>query len=1546
MAAVLAAIHRLFCEETGQLRILESDWRNASSVYDLPQATECAKHVDFSWTPFIFLLLGTPVVMYDLLKSQNASAHAFSPSTIRVFTCFTLIFTHGFSLILNISKGDTRVRIYGDVVQTIGSVLAFVLTLACRNRGVGSSGVLFCFWSLATIFGFPEFCHAFKIVRSTEAAGTTAYYTSLLFVISYLICCLNLFTSCFADNYGKKLSKRECPELKTSFLNQITFHWFTDLASLGNQKALEMEDLHDLNERDKARTLIPDFDSNFMPGVRGYLRRKASSGRILSDKLHPSVLIPILRTHKWMFISGAAYKFTFDLLQFAAPILLNSLISFIQDENQPMYVGTTIAMMMFLVAAFQSMILHQYFHNMFRVGMNIRTVLTNAVYRKAMNLSNTARKNRSTGEIVNLMATDVQRLQDITTFIMLFWSAPLQVTLSIYFLWRLLGVAVLAGLIILIAMLPFNAWVSVIMRKQQVRQMKFKDERLKLMSEVLNGMKVLKLYAWEESMAKKILDIRQKEINVLKRIAYLNAVTSLSWACAPFLVAVLTFGVYVKIDPKENVLTPQITFVALSLFNILRFPLAIFAMIFSQAVQCSVSNKRLKGFFAEDEIDPNAILKTNKEDIAVEIEDASFGWDSTSAEFLKNINLSVKKGELVAIVGKVGSGKSSVLSALLGEMTKKSGKVAVNGEVAYIPQQPWIQNLTLRDNVLFSKPMDPEIYDKVMYACALQQDLASLPAGDMTEIGEKGINLSGGQKQRVSMARAVYSGHSLIFLDDPLSAVDAHVGKHIFENVISSSTGLLKNTTRVLVTHGIHFLKHCDRVIVMKDGKVSESGTYKELLERQGPFSEFIEEFLIEEATKRGRSVSFGEDGEDMQEILSAIERVDPGKKAKLQTQLSMVQDEHPTEDKLSPPPSARTPPPPRKIEGPASIPTSDSATFVKAGDKVPLINGGAEKANGGKLMSKEVAATGKVSWSVYRAYFSAIGSWLVFFFCTIYILSSILGVLSNLWLASWSDDAKKIQSADGGAAETNQRLLIYTALGMGQALTICAASIVMALGMVRASRLLHEGMLETTLHSPMSFLDVTPIGRIINRFGKDIDAVDSALPNSIRSLLVTGISAIATIIVVVWSTPFVAVPLVILGAIYVFVLRFYVSTSRQLKRLESTTRSPIFSHFQESIQGASSIRAYHATDKFIEESVKRVDTNLMAYYPSIVANRWLAVRLELVGNLIVLFAAMAAAWFKGSDGLTAGLVGLSVSYALNITQTLNWAVRMTSELETNIVAVERINEYAGQDIEDQRPGLPGARQPADSEWPRDGAISLVDLRMRYREGLDLVLKGVTAHIEPGKKVGIVGRTGAGKSSLTLALFRIVEADGGFVEIDRERIDQLDLQVLRSRLTIVPQDPVLFSGTLRENLDPFGKHSDEAVWEAIKESHLETFVRSLNDGLNHIVSESGENLSVGQRQLLCLARALLRKTKVLILDEAAAAVDMETDSLIQRAIREHFKECTVLTIAHRLNTIMDYDSLLVMEEGMVAETGTPKELMHKSGGIFRSMAKDAGLLNE
>ncbi|VDO72939.1 unnamed protein product [Haemonchus placei] len=1093
----------------------------------------------------------------------------------------------------------------GDCAQYIGLCIALTLLIACRNRGVVTSGVLFIYWLLMVLCGLPEF--RFLLERYFQS-GINDEFRFFMYLVYYPLICLELILSCFADTpSGAFIGKQICPELSTSFLNQITFQWFTGLAVKGYKRPLERDDLWSLNERDRASHLIPEFYHYFKRQFQETQTEQKPKPNAEHPVKHPSILWPLFQTYKFSFISGALLKLTFDLLQFVAPALLKYLISFIQNHDQPLWLGISIASTMFIVAVVQSMILHQYFHLMFRLGMNIRSVLTSAVYSKAMNLSNNARKNRTTGEIVNLMSVDIQRLQDMTTFVMLFWSAPLQVILSIIFLWRILGVAVIAGLVILVAMVPINSYISVKMRNCQVKQMKHKDERLKMMSEVLNGIKVLKLYAWEKSMENAILNIRVKELNVLRKLAFLNAATTLSWACAPFLVAVLSFAVFVTIDPDNNVLTPQVTFVALALFNILRFPLAIFAMIFSQAVQCHVSNKRLRAFFAEEEMDFNAVGNKYTEE-AVKIENATFTWESGDAEeTLKNITMTVERGQLVAIVGKVG----------VGEMNKVSGSVNVSGSVAYVPQQAWIQNLSLRNNILFNRTYDRMFYEKVLDACALRQDLASLPAEDMTEIGEKGINLSGGQKQRVSLARALYSHADIILLDDPLSAVDSHVGRHIFENVISSSTGILAHKTRILVTHGLHYLKYCDKVIVMKAGEISEMGTYHELIARQGAFSEFLEEFLVEETKKRGRSVSFGDNAEDVSEILLEMEKVSPDRRKRIESQLSQEAPNVPSVHEKSPSPM-------REPSSPTSngnvLPTQSEeehpVVVGKAEEKVALLGEETKTPQKSKLVEKEAVETGKVKWSVYLTYIRAIGFDLAVLFIVVYIFSSVLGVASNLWLAKWSDDAEMIQKTSNGSSyETNTRLAIYASLGVGQALFVCAASIIMALGMVGASRLLHEGILKNILRSPMIFFDITPIGRVLNRFGKDmelldtrlpsavltfvgsavqaliiiavpiyatppiifllvpvfvfyfyildVDCLDNAIPRSLMSFVRTLIASIEILAVIIWSTPVSVAALGPLFAIYFLFLRFYVSTSRQLKRLESASRSPIYSHFQ-----------------------------------------------------------------------------------------------------------------------------------------------------------------------------------------------------------------------------------------------------------------------------------------------------------------------------------------------------------------------------------------------
>uniref|UniRef100_A0AC34QBL2 Uncharacterized protein n=1 Tax=Panagrolaimus sp. JU765 TaxID=591449 RepID=A0AC34QBL2_9BILA len=1596
----------LFC---GNQSLLEhAVYNNTTST--IPHIAECYQQSILVFIPSFFLIIFTPLVLYSLYKSNNGPLKFCSFATLRILISIILLVNVfvllGYGIIQRLSTGNEPSMKYliAYGILHIALCIAFVLALASRNRGLVSSGVLFNFWLLLAICGFSEFRHKLNIFlyESEDEQEDVDRFRFYLFMIYYPLVLLQLLASCFADSPRYKIAdKKLCPELYSSFLSQITFNWFTGLAITGYKRPLESDDLWDLNPRDTSKHLLQKFQKNYddhldtadisrdkRPSWFAVPENAAKSRNIQGRQIYisepPSIIMPLFKTFRWPFLAGAFYKLLFDLMQFVPPQVLKHLINFIENEDQPLWVGVGLSLFLFTVALVQSMILHQYFHNMFRLGMNIRSILTSVVYRKALFLSNKARKNRTVGEIVNLMAVDIQRIQDLTSFINLFWSAPLQIILSVYFLMRLLGVAVIGGLAVLILMAPLNYFISIKMRDFQVQQMKFKDERLKMTAEALNGMKVLKLYAWEESMQKMILDIRRKEIKILRKLAYLNAATAMSWSCAPFLVAVVTFGVYVTIDPENNVLTPQITFVALSLFNILRFPLAILAMIMGQAVQSHVSNKRLKSFLAENEIEHLPAPDGIKSDVAVGIKNGLFQWDDGEEFKLQNINLTVRKGSLVAVVGRIGCGKSSLLSAILGELQCVDGGVAVSGSVAYVPQQPWIQNMSLKKNILFNQSYHERLYDQVLESCSLTTDLDALPAGDETEIGEKGINLSGGQKQRVSLARAVYSQKDIYLLDDPLSAVDAHVGKHIFDNVIANQTGLLKYHTRILVTHGLHYLKHCDQIVVMKDGRISESGSYQDLINSSGEFATILEEFLIEEAKNRARSVSFGEDADEVKEVLQDLEKLDPRKKQAVQRQISE------NIERLSPPVTADGPRFDKKTiddleKAPLINNISANGTMKK--DAPPTTN---EKS---KLIEKEGMETGKVKFSVYWDYLRAIGLKITVFFFMVYVLSSILGVYSNLYLADWSDHAVEIQRGENGSSGSQTRIVVYAFLGVGQVVFVCVASIIMALGMVIASRTLHEKMLTNILRSPMSFFDVTPLGRILNRFGKDINLMDTSLPASLINMISMVIQAIFIISVPIIVTPFIVMPLIpvlygyfllldvdgldaaiprsllsfvrtmiasveilgviayatpmfllpasILAIIYFLVLRFYVSTSRQLKRLESTTRSPIYSHFQESIQGATSIRAYHCTEHFLIESQKKVDNNLITYYPSIVANRWLAVRLELVGNLIVLLSALLAVLMRGSPGITAGLVGLSVAYAFNITQTLNWAVRMTSELETNVVAIERIKEYSETPTE----AALETKIKLSKQWPSRGSVNFEELQIRYRPELDLVLKGISAHIRSEEKVGIVGRTGAGKSSLMMALFRLVEPSSGKILIDGVDISMIGLADLRSRLTIVPQDPVLFSGTLRTNLDPFKKHTDEELWRVLKLTHMDTYVASLTDLLDHKVSEGGENLSVGQRQLICLARALLRKSKLLVLDEAAASVDMETDQLIQRTIREQFADCTVLTIAHRLHSVVDSDRLMVLDAGRISEFDNPQTLLSLKNSVFHSMAIDAGLVS-
>ncbi|XP_033169095.1 multidrug resistance-associated protein 1 isoform X3 [Drosophila mauritiana] len=1538
-------------------RFCGSTFWNATETWytNDPDFTPCFEQTALVWTPCAFYWAFVIFDFYYLKASLDRNIPWNKLNVSKALVNLGLLVITALDLIMALVKkgGDSELPLYdldvwGPIIKFATFLLVFIFIPLNRKYGVQTTGCQFIFWFLLTVLSIPR-CRTEvrldaerqKILNSqqpSEQDFSWEEYQFVSFFIFFTFTSIMLILNCFADGMPRQTKyqrgENEIPELSASFLSRITYQWFDKMALKGYRNPLEEKDLWDLRPQDSCSEVMPIFAHHWNQNVRKNYKNKArvepkaqfSNGNVTFENPHgekngrkkgmASIMPPIYKSFGGVFLFGALMKLFTDTLTFAQPQVLSLIISFVEaQEAEPEWKGILYAVLLFVLAAAQTFILGQYFHRMFIVGLRIRTALINAIYRKALRISNSTKKESTVGEIVNLMAVDAQRFMELTTYLNMIWSAPLQIGLALYFLWQQLGPSVLAGLAVMIILIPVNGVIASRIKTYQIRQMKYKDERVKLMNEVLSGIKVLKLYAWEPSFEKQVLDIRDKEIATLRSTAYLNAGTSFLWSCAPFLVSLVTFATYVLID-ENNVLDATKTFVSLSLFNILRFPLTMLPMLITNLVQTQVSVNRINKFLNSEELDPNSVLHDSSKPHPMSIENGEFSWGDEIT--LRNINIEVKKSSLVALVGTVGSGKSSVVQAFLGEMEKLAGVVNTVGKLAYVPQQAWIQNATVRDNILFGQTYDRKRYNKVIDACALRADIDILSAGDLTEIGEKGINLSGGQKQRISLARAVYSDADLYLLDDPLSAVDAHVGKHIFEEVIGPK-GMLARKSRVLVTHGVTFLPQVDSIYVMKMGEISESGTFDQLVKNKGAFADFIIQHLQEgneeeeELNQIKRQIS---STGDVPELLGTVEKaIKLARTESLSDSISVTS----ADSLMGRGGSLR-----RRTKRQDSHDSVASAASLKKKQEVE-----------GKLIETEKSQTGGVEFAVYKHYIKSVGIFLSVATLVLNFVFQAFQIGSNLWLTQWAND----QNVANDTGLRDMYLGVYGAFGFGQVATNFFSSLAISLGCLKCSQLLHQTLLYYNLRWPMELFDTTPLGRIVNRFSKDIDTIDNVLPFNIRVVIGQAYMVLATIVVISLSTPIFLAVIVPIAFLYYFAQRFYVATSRQLMRLESVSRSPIYSHFSETVTGASTIRAYNVGDRFIEESDAKVDKNQVCKYPSVIANRWLAIRLEMVGNLIILFASL----FAVLGGQTnPGLVGLSVSYALQVTQTLNWLVRMSSDIETNIVSVERIKEYG--ETKQEAPWELEQDKNKPKNWPQEGHVEFQNFQVRYREGLDLVLRGVSFNIKGGEKVGIVGRTGAGKSSLTLALFRIIEAAGGRISIDGVDIASMGLHMLRSRLTIIPQDPVLFSGSLRINLDPFEIKTDDEIWKALELSHLKSFVKSLAAGLNHEIAEGGENLSVGQRQLVCLARALLRKTKVLVLDEATAAVDLETDDLIQKTIRTEFKECTVLTIAHRLNTILDSDKVIVLDKGQITEFASPTELLDNPKSAFYSMAKDANLV--
>ncbi|XP_040290615.1 canalicular multispecific organic anion transporter 1-like [Bufo bufo] len=1529
-------------------------WNSSLLERPDPDLPICFQQTVLVWIPLIFFWLCAPWQLLNLCQSDKVKSPITKLYLTKQILTLLLLCTSIAGIGITISEhvdGQSSansakilptVLYVNPAIHAVTWILVLIVHHGRRYCVRTDTGALFIFWTLSVVCGIFPFQSLIRVGLNGDIPDLPRF---CLFFISFGLQVLILFISSISET--SDLSKKN-PELTASFFSRITFSWYDSIVFKGYRRPLVIEDLWELNKENQTQHNYEAFDKTMKVEVakarkaqeKRRNKRKQQDGAIEMNglsKVHSQEVLVEEKTKKkkkesvsgtskdfpksWLYktliktnvnilLQSAFFKLVHDLLVFVSPQILKAMVSFTSNPEEYLWKGFFYAALLLVTALIQSLCLQQYFQGCFVMGMRVRTTLTAAVYKKALTVSNAIRKESTVGETVNLMSADAQKFMDLTNYIHLLWSSPLQMVVSVVFLWAELGPSVMAGLGVMILLIPINAVLATKSKTFQMKNMKNKDKRLKIMNEILNGIKILKLYAWEPSFEKQVQEIREKELKDMLRFAYLFSVSMFIFTCAPFLVSVASFAVYVVVDPK-NILNAERAFTSISLFNILRFPLSMLPMLISTMVQTNVSSARLEKYLGGDDLDNSAISNDPTVDAAIQFSDASFTWEPGTSPAVKNVNLNIKEGNLVAVVGGVGSGKSSLVSSMLGEMDHVYGHINIKGSVAYVPQQAWIQNATLRDNILFGSPLDEARYQRVLEGCALLPDLEMLPGGDMSEIGEKGINLSGGQKQRVSLARAVYQNTDIYILDDPLSAVDAHVGKHIFEKVVGPN-GLLKNKTRILVTHGVSFLKHTDEIVVLVNGGVTETGSYKTLLANNGAFAEFLKTYAKQDNTKDSEATVLlntdEDDGED------PVEQAAEGAEDIVTTTLKRENSLH--RRKLS----------------------SMNGSLRRSLKEVAKNKGEDEKTieKGQKLIEKETVETGKVKFSLYLKYLRAVGWVYSSSILVTYALQTASFVGQNIWISDWTSDAVTYFNQSYPTSQRDMRVGVYGALGVAQGIFVFLSAFLVAAGTVRASRLLHSQILRNILHVPMQFFDTTPTGRIVNRFAKDIFTVDETIPMSFRSWISCVLGVIGTLFVISLATPIFAAVIIPLAIVYYFVQRFYVATSRQLRRLDSVTRSPIYSHFGETVSGLSVIRAYGHQQRFIQHNEDNLDINQKSVYSWVVSNRWLAIRLEFVGNLTVFFAALFAVLGRGT--VDSGTVGLSISAALNITQTLNWLVRMTSELETNIVAVERVDEYVK--VENEAEWTNQKRPPQN--WPDRGVVQFVDYEARYRSELDLVLHGVSCIVDSMEKVGIVGRTGAGKSSLTNCLFRIIEAAGGKIIIDGLDISTIGLHDLRNKLTIIPQDPVLFSGTLRMNLDPFNQYTDEEVWKALELSHLKPYVEELQEKLFYEVSEGGENLSVGQRQLVCLARALLRKSKILIMDEATAAVDLETDNLIQRTIRSEFADCTVLTIAHRLHTIMDSNKVMVLDAGKIIEYGSPEDLL-VSKGHFASMARDAGI---
>jgi ATP-binding cassette, subfamily C (CFTR/MRP), member 1 len=1284
------------------------------------------------------------------------------------------------------------------------------------------------------------------------------------------------------DANANKTNESNASPLDTAnWLSLVTLWWIHPLLARGSRAPLQPDQVWELAQIDQARALQQRFDAAW---AREGQRTRPRFGRALWSATQGTMRLAVAL----YLLSGV-----FTLVQ---PLVIKALLQFFQGHANMLGLDSGYALALVLCATSFCGVTATNF-GMFltaRAGCNARIVVVDAVFQKVLRLSATARRTMNSGEIVTLASVDAERLLEAYSLGLWAFIAPIMLLVMSVLVGTQMGLVVgLAATATIVVIIYLAVTTSRAVGRYRRRIAALSGERIKVTNEVLQGIRVIKLYGWESSIQDKIQRVRHEEVQLMRQYNYLRLYNGVLMFLAPSIVNAVCFATYVLLGNTLDVAT---AFVVIALTNACRMPFSTFTNGSVFVAEAVASAARIGDFLVADEVDErtrddHARMLDAAQEPVIQLQSATFQWVQDAPEpTLRDITFTIVPQSLVVIVGAVGSGKSSLVNALLGEMLQTAGDRTVRGAFSYSSQQPWIQNQTLKENILFGEPLDASHYDAVVRACQLRPDFDMLEQGDATEIGERGINLSGGQKARVGIARAMYRARhcDFLMLDDPLSALDVHVANAVFTDGLE---GLAKDKTRILVLNAhYHLLPHADRILVLQNGRIAGDGTLEEL---QGEFP-----FLA--SSPRGQHSDEDEEvmGDDEEEVEGEEVQVRDGGDSEVVVVKKVMK--------------------------------RGASRRVSAAERD-------DKPEPKKLIVEEDRNVGSVNLQTYVNYLANCGwdGYVVAALIVVLFAFAQLALFFCDWFVSrWSTGKYRASLTEYAAMGIYVGMIVFTSVF---AFLRC---LYYTETCMRCSANLHAKYIHKVIIAPVTtFFDVTPVGRILNRFSRDLDQVDNPLPYFSMWMLMYFFQICAAFLVCAGTNPYVLIIYLPLAVVFVYVTKYFQASARELKRLDSITRSPFVNLVSETINGIETIRAFRMTAPFSQKCQELLNKNGKLFFSFQTTSRWFAMRTDWLVAFIIGIVAVLAVATRASLG--AAVAGLALTYAAQLTSAFQRMTNLVTQTENIMTCFERISYYGGLDEEGH---LMKERCVApDPAWPRTGGVVFENVSMRYRPELELVLKNVSFSVASGEKVGVCGRTGSGKSSVMSILFRVVETSHGRVLIDGVDIATLPIQALRAKLTIIPQDPMLFSGSLRMNLDPFHDKDDAALWHVLKQVHLYDLIQKWGQGLDFEVAEKGENLSVGQRQLLCIARALIRESKVVVMDEATANVDQESDRLIQQTVRESFAgaDTTVLCIAHRLETIIHSDKILVLDAGNVLEYDSPSVLMKKQGGIFQSLVESS-----